>query len=426
MRVEIISTGTELLLGEILNTNFTYLATQLNRRGYDVLYESTVGDNPARLKEILARASDRVDLIITSGGLGPTRGDLTKEAVVELCGLPLHMDEKVLEQINDFFKRRQMTQTHNNEKQALVPEGAFVLRNDVGTAPGLVLEHNGVTFILLPGPPTELQYMCEHQMFPYLERRFGTLGLIKSHTLKVRGAGESAVAEMLDDIITRQSNPTVAIYARHGDILVRVTAKAETDACAEKLIGAQMEQIKKILGVHVYGMDDDTEAQVLGRLLAERHLTIACAESCTGGLATSLLTDVPGSSEYVMGSIISYTNEVKRRTLGVSAKSLEAYGAVSYQVACEMALGVRRVLQTDLGIGITGIAGPSGSEPGKPVGLVYIAVADKDGVVYKRCLWNGSREHNKMRSAVAALGLAYDRVTGIDRSSNTNSLEVTH
>ena len=412
MKVEVITTGTELLLGEILNTNFTYLAQELNRRGFDVLYQTTVGDNPARLKEALEIAAHRVDIVITSGGLGPTRGDITKEQVAEFCGADLYMDLEVWNHIHAMLSRRHVCVTGNNDKQAMVPSGALVLKNEAGTAPGLVLERDGTLFILLPGPPFELKHVCEQELFPYLEKRFENLGTIKSHTLKLRGIGESAVAEKLDALIVRQSNPTIAIYARQGEILVRLTAKAPSAAEAEALIARIQFEAEALIGGYVYGYDEDRLADVLGKELRSGNRTIAFAESCTGGLASSLMTDIAGSSDYLKGSVVSYTNEVKKQVLSVGKSSLDRKGAVSPEVAMEMAQGVRELIGSDFGVSITGLAGPGGGTRKKPVGLVYIAVADESGTICREFRFSGAREQIKLRAALAALGLAYDRVKG--------------
>ena len=412
MRVEIITTGTELLLGEIVNTNFVYLATELNKRGFDVLYQTTVGDNPERLQAALAVAAGRADLIILSGGLGPTDGDITKETVAAYCHLPLYLDLETWNHIHNIFSKRQMCMTDNNEKQALVPEGALILKNQVGTAPGLVVDYDQHFFVLLPGPPFELKYVCEHEFFPYLENQFGAQGIIQSLTLKVRGLGESLVAEKLAALISKQTNPTIALYARDGGILVRLTAKAADAQQAEKLLHKLDLKVQKLLAGHVYGYDEETLAAALGKLLTARKQTIAFAESCTGGLASSLITDIPGSSEYLKGSVVTYSNEAKHALIKVSKTSLTRYGAVSKQVACEMATGVRDLLGTDLGVSITGIAGPGGATRTKPVGLVYIAVADKEGVVCTKNLFTGLRTQIKLRSALTAIGMAYDKMTG--------------
>lgn len=412
MKVEVITTGTELLLGEILNTNFTYLARELNQRGFDVLYQTTVGDNPGRLREVLATAANRADIVITSGGLGPTRGDITKELVAEYCGTDLYMDLEVWNHIHTFLSKRNVCISGNNDKQAMVPSGALVLKNEVGTAPALVLEHGNTLFILLPGPPFELKYTCIHEVFPYLEKRYEDLGIIKSHTLKLRGIGESSVAELLDGVITRQSNPTIALYARQGEVLVRLTAKAPSAAEADALIARTQFEVEAIVGSYVYGYDEDNLSEVLGKELLAQNKTIAFAESCTGGLVSSLMTDIPGSSEYVKGSVISYTNEVKNQVIHVSKSSLDKKGAVSPEVAIEMAQGVRELIGADLGVSITGLAGPGGGTRKKPVGLVYVALADEAGTVCRKLNFSGARAQIKLRAAMAALGLAYDRIKG--------------
>ena len=410
MKVEVITTGTELLLGEIINTNFTYLAQELNARGFDVLYQTTVGDNPERMEEVLKIAASRADIVITSGGLGPTRGDITKELVAKYCGADLLMDLAVWSHIHTLLSKRNICIAENNDKQAMVPSGAIVLHNEVGTAPGLVLEHGKNMFVMLPGPPFELKYVCEHELFPFLEKRFAGNGIIKSHTLKLRGIGESNVAELLDDIITHQSNPTIALYARHGDILVRLTAKAATAEEADELIAGMQEKVETVIGSYVYGYDEDTLPEVLGKELMAQQKTIAFAESCTGGLVSSLMTDVPGSSEYLKGSVISYTNEVKKQVIHVNKTLLDKKGAVSEEVALEMARGVREVIGADLGVSITGLAGPGGGTRRKPVGLVYIAVADEYGEACRKFNFAGARTQIKLRAAMAALGFALDRL----------------
>jgi len=423
MRVEIITTGTELLLGEIINTNFTWLAQELNQRGFDVLYQTTVGDNPARMKEVLDIAVKRADIVITSGGLGPTRGDITKEIIAEYCNVDMYMNLEVWNHIHEMLSRRNICIAANNEKQALVPSGAIVLHNEAGTAPGLVLEHDKTTFVMLPGPPFELKTVCEKELFPYFEQRFPHLGIIKSHTLKLRGIGESSLAEMLDDIIVNQSNPTIALYARHGDILIRLTAKASTPEEADVLIAGMQEKVEKIVGTYVYGYNHDTLPEVVGKELLCRQKTIAFAESCTGGLATSMMTDVPGSSAYVKGSVVSYTDEVKNLVIHVSKTTLTKKGAVSEEVALEMAEGVREAIGSDIAVSITGLAGPGGGTRKKPVGLVYIAVADKNGSLCRKFVFNGTRTQIKQRAAMAALGLALDR---LKESPQNDSEETIH
>lgn len=408
MIVEVVNTGTELLLGEILNTNFQYLSQQFNKLGYDVLYQTTVGDNEERLRNVLQIALSRADIVITTGGLGPTRGDITKEVIADMLGLEMYLDLDTWERINNFFAKKGLCMSTNNEKQALVPLGAEILTNEVGTAPGLAIEHNKKLIVLLPGPPSEMNYVCEHKLLPLLLERYANQGIIYSRILKLRGIGESSVAARLDDIITTQSNPTIAIYARRGEIIVRITAKAADIETAKALIAGTEAEIYELLSQFIYGVDDASLAEYLGQELSKQNSTIAFAESCTGGLASSLVTDVPGSSEYLLGSIVTYSNMAKQKIINVSEKNLEKYGAVSEQVACQMATGVRDLFGTTYGVGITGIAGPGGATETKPVGLVYIAVADNTGVHCKENLFGGTRTENKLRSALTAISMVID------------------
>lgn len=329
MIVEVVNTGTELLLGEILNTNFQYLSRQLNKLGYDVLYQTTVGDNETRLRSVLEIALERADIVITTGGLGPTRGDITKEVIADMLGLEMYLDLDTWDRINSFFVKKGLCMSSNNDKQAMVPLGAEILINEVGTAPGLVLEHNGKLIVLLPGPPSELNYVCEQRFLPLLMQRYAQQGIIYSRILKMRGIGESSVAAQLDDIITSQSNPTIAIYARRGEIIVRITAKASDVEEAKALISGTEAQIYERLSKFIYGVDDASLAEYLGQELLKSGSTIAFAESCTGGLASSMITDIPGSSEYLLGSVVTYSNMAKQKLVNVSAGKFRKIRALS-------------------------------------------------------------------------------------------------
>ncbi len=410
MKVEVINTGTELLLGEILNTNFQYLSRQLNKLGFDVLYQTTVGDNAGRLKDVFKTALERADIVITTGGLGPTRGDITKEVLCETLNLGTYLDLDTWNRINNYFCKRGLCMSGNNEKQAMVPIGAQVLTNEVGTAPGLAVTQGDKLIVLLPGPPSEMQHVYEKQLEPYLINHFAKQGVIYSHIIRLRGIGESAVAEKLDDIITSQTNPTIAIYARRGEIIIRLTAKCMELNEAKTLIAAMEALVNQRLSRYIYGTDDETLASYLGRELLRTGSTIAFAESCTGGLASSLITDVPGSSEYLLGSAVTYSNMAKHKLINVSQENLDTYGAVSEPVARQMAEGVRALFGTTYGVGITGIAGPGGATRDKPVGLVYMAVADDKGTVCDKHIFGGSRTDNKMRSALTAISMVIDRI----------------
>lgn len=411
MRVEVINTGTELLLGDIVNTNFRFLAKKLNAQGFDVLYQTTVGDNPVRMAEVLQLALSRADIVVTTGGLGPTRGDITAEVVAKTLNLPLKLDENSLAIIKKFFAARHLTMTDNNIKQALIPEGATVLPNLVGTAPGMAVPAgNNKVIILLPGPPREMMDMTERSMLPYLSQRYPNQGIILSRVLHLQGLGESSLATMLDDIITEQSNPTVAIYARNGELIIRITAKSLTLSEAEQINAAKEKEIRDRCEKYIFGVDDASLPQVLGEELLKRKCTIALAESCTGGLASSMITDVPGSSDYLLGSVVTYSNMAKHKVINVSQQDLDTVGAVSETVAKQMAEGVRKLFNTSIGIGITGIAGPGGATKTKSVGLVYIAVSDEKGAWCTENKFRGTRVNNKLRSAMTAFAMALNKL----------------
>lgn len=405
MIVEIISTGTELLLGEILDTNAQYLSERLNELGYDVLYRTTVGDNHSRMLEVLDIATKRADIVITTGGLGPTQGDITKEITAEFCGQDMYMHEESLQKIKAFFSKRDICMPYSNSKQAMFAKEAIILDNDYGTAPGMLIEHQGRIIINLPGPPRELKGVFEDQVVPFLKEKYGKLGIIYSRTLRSIGLGESSIADLLEDLITEQSNPTLALYARDGEILIRITAKADSEQAAEQIISATEREVCKRLGDYIFSENGYNLQNALAQLLTDRGLTISLAESCTAGLTTSMLADVAGSSRYLKGAVISYANEVKIAQLGVNEQDLTTYGAVSEQVAVQMAEGARNRLNTDIGIGITGIAGPDGGTPEKPVGLVYIAVSFREHTICSKNLFAGSGGRGMIRTRAAKIAL---------------------
>ncbi|MBP2640037.1 MAG: Competence-damaged protein [Firmicutes bacterium] len=403
MIIELVSTGTELLLGEIINTNAPYLAKRLNELGFNVLLQTTVGDNRDRLAQVLETARSRADIVITTGGLGPTQGDITKEITAEITNRKLLLHKASEEHIRNRFAKMRRTMTSNNLRQAMIPEGALTLPNERGTAPGVVLETASATFINLPGPPHEMQRMFEKSVVPYLQQRFGTQGVITSKILRTYGITESALEEEINDYILAQKNPTLALLARNGEIIIRITANAKQIETAQILINDMEEKLCSRIGKYVYGTDNDTMELIIGKLLTNNHLSISLAESCTGGLVTSRITDIPNSSVYLKGSIICYSNDVKTDALNVSKETLRIYGAVSQETAIEMANGIRNNFGTDLGIGITGIAGPGGETATKPVGLVYVAVA---GPLGNNCIeyhFAGERTRIKHLSAQAAL-----------------------
>lgn len=375
MNAELISIGTELLLGDIVNTNSAFLARQLSQLGIDVFFQSVVGDNASRLKESITTAISRSDIIITTGGLGPTCDDVTKKTVAKMFGVSLIRHKPSEDKIRAFYLSRGIDMTPNNLLQADVPDGSTVFQNDTGFAPGIALSSGGKTVIMLPGPPSEMCPMFENHVAPFLQSM--TDSVIRSKTVYIFGLGESAVEDTLSDLMKNSSNPTVAPYAALGEVKVRVSAKAADAAAADALIDPVISIIKEKLGSAVYGIDADSLQNVLVQELKNKRITAAAAESCTGGMVCAAITEIPGASSVFFGGICAYSNESKQKLLGVSSRTLEQFGAVSEETAKEMAQGVRNVFCADIGVGITGIAGPDGGTQQKPVGLVYIAVASK-------------------------------------------------
>jgi len=371
MRCELIAVGTELLLGEIANTDAQMISLGLSELGINVYHHTVVGDNPARLTAALEIAKSRADIIITTGGLGPTADDLTKETIAAAFGKKLYMDKEQQERLHQRMGSRM---TPNNEKQAMLPEGCEVLVNDWGTAPGCAFYAEGCHVLMLPGPPSECTPMFKYRARPYLERLCTDGQVIRSRFVKIFGMGESAMEDKLSYLMTKLENPTAAPYAKEGECEVRVTAKADSEEAAYALIDPVVEEIRGVLGSVVYGIDVSSLEEVVVKGLIEKGLTVATAESCTGGLVGKRLTDISGSSSCYLGGVVSYANEVKMNVLGVSAETLRAHGAVSSETAIEMARGVRKLMGTDIGVSTTGVAGPGGGSPEKPVGTVYIGI----------------------------------------------------
>lgn len=377
MDAEIIGVGSELLLGQISNTDAQYISQKLSQLGINVFYHTVVGDNKNRLKEALEIASRRADLIFTTGGLGPTMDDLTKETIADFLGLNMFLHEESIEAIKGYFAKRGRTMSQNNNKQACFPEGAKIMPNNHGTAPGAIVENKGKVFIILPGPPGELQPMFEDYVIPYLERK--SKEQITSRVLKVYGMGESVMEEKIKDLIINQSNPTIAPLAGSSELTIRITAKTARGEDPYKLIQPLEEKVRQRLGDLVYGVDDDTLESVVLRLLVESKKTIATAESCTGGLIAKRITSIPGASQAFIEGVVSYSNQSKTERLGVSEATLAKNGAVSPETAEEMVRGILETTGADLGVAVTGIAGPGGGTANKPVGLVYIGIGDKEG-----------------------------------------------
>ena len=411
--VELLAVGTELLLGNTVNSDAQMLARELSALGLNVYYHSVVGDNPERLSQSVELAKSRADVIITTGGLGPTCDDLTKVAVAQAFGKELVYHEPSAQRIRERFAQRGTPVTENNFQQAMVPEGCTVLDNDWGTAPGVAFQAGGTHVLMLPGPPRECAMMFRHRALPYLQQLAD--GVIASRTVKTFGIGESAAEALLRDLMNALHNPTLAPYAKPTGTELRITAHAPTREEALRLIAPVEEQVKAILGDKVIGVDVDSLEEVCFALLKDRGLTVGTAESCTGGLLAKLLTDLPGSSAVFRGGVVSYTNGVKAGLLGVPQDLLDRYGAVSPQVAEAMARGAKAALGCDIALSTTGVAGPDADDRGNPIGLVYLGLAwgDQCQVTEFRA-GPVERERVRRQAAQTALDLLRRHLTGLD------------
>lgn len=410
---ELIAVGTELLLGNIANTDAQMISQGLSQLGINVYYHTVVGDNPQRVRQAVDIARGRADILITTGGLGPTCDDLTKVAVAQAFGKELVYHEPSAQRIRERFAQRGTPVTENNFQQAMVPEGCTVLDNDWGTAPGVAFQAGGTHVLMLPGPPRECAMMFRHRALPYLQKLSD--GVIASRTVKTFGIGESAAEALLRDLMNALHNPTLAPYAKPTGTELRITAHAPTREEALRLIAPVEEQVKAILKDKVIGVDVDSLEEVCLRLLKERGLTVGTAESCTGGLMAKLLTDLPGSSAVFRGGVVSYTNGVKAGLLGVPQDLLDRYGAVSPQVAEAMARGAKAALGCDIALSTTGVAGPDADDRGNPIGLVYLGLAwgDQCQVTEFRA-GPVERERVRRQAAQTALDLLRRHLTGLD------------
>ncbi len=412
--VEILSVGTELLLGNIANTDAQMLSQGLSELGLNVFWHTVVGDNPQRARDAVALAKKRADIIITTGGLGPTCDDLTKNVLAEAFGKKLVFDEGSAQRIRSYFQRTGRPMTGNNLQQAMLPEGCTILENDWGTAPGCAFEAEGVHVVMLPGPPSECRPMFHYRAKPYLLAL--SEGVIASHTIKLFGIGESTMEAQLRDQMNAMANPTLAPYAKEGECELRVTAKASAEEEAQALLRPTVGQVKKLFGDKVYGVDVPSLEYVVLEGLKAQGLTLGTAESCTGGLIAKRLTDIPGSSAAFKGGIVSYTNEIKEGVLGVPAPVLEQYGAVSGEVAAAMAEGARKVLGCDIALSSTGVAGPDKDDRENQVGTMFVAIATPKGT-HVRPLHLGNRpmrERLRTQTASHAFDLARRYLTGLD------------
>ena len=407
MIAELISVGTELLLGNIVNTNAAFLSEECAKLGLSVYYQTVVGDNPQRLREAIEIAKNRADVLILGGGLGPTEDDLTKETTAAVFGRNLYMDEHSKELIELYFKklgRDLSVVTANNWKQAMIPEGAIVIDNDNGTAPGVILEAEGKIAILLPGPPNELVPMWKKSIVPYLKSK--QPDTIESVTLKICGMGESRVETEILDLIDAQTNPTIATYAKTGEVHVRLTAKAETAEAAKELIKPVVWEIKSRLGKYIYTAEEHvTLEDAIVDMLKAADMTLTTVESCTGGLLSGRLVNVSGASDVFEQSFVTYANRAKKKLVGVKKSTLKEFGAVSEETAREMAEGGRKEAEADVCLAITGIAGPGGGTEEKPVGLVYIGCCIKGKTVVRKYQFTGNRQKIREHAVVSALVL---------------------
>lgn len=408
MNTEIISVGTELLMGEILNTDVKFLSERLSMMGINVFYQTVVGDNKKRLSEVLDNALSRAELIIVSGGLGPTPDDLTKEVISERLGEKLVLDKKSLDAIKEYFKRTNRKMPESNIKQAMLPENSIILPNDNGTAPGCIIEKNGKTVVMLPGPYRELVMMFDRYVSKYIAEKNNKV--LISHTFKLFGVGESYVAEIFKDMIENGTNPTLAPYAETAGVRLRLAASAENEAEAKEKISEARKDIIEKIGEYIYAEEDKTLAEVTVRELIRKKITVSAAESCTGGMLAKMIVDIPGCSEILGESFVTYSNEAKMKHLGVSAKTLKEFGAVSEQTAKEMAEGVRRASSSEIGVGITGIAGPDGGTPDKPVGLVYVSVAYNNKTEVRRLMISGDREKVRYTASLNVFDMILRRI----------------
>ncbi|HLQ10110.1 MAG TPA: competence/damage-inducible protein A [Ktedonobacteraceae bacterium] len=409
MRAEVLSCGTELLLGHITDTNATYLARSLAALGIDLYFVSQVGDNLGRIVETLRRAWERSDLIIMTGGLGPTEDDLARESISALLGETMQVDARLEAELRGMFAARRATMPERNIKQATLIPSAQALLNPRGTAPGWIVEKDGRIIVAMPGVPREMYHMWEHEVVPRLSRYTG--GLIFTRILRVWGLGESAVEEQLDALL-HNTNPTIATYAKSDAVDVRITAKAETHEQARQLVAEMEAQARQILGHHIFGVDKETLQSVVARHLLERNKWLAVMESLTGGLLSSTITDHPGSSKHFIGGVVSYSPDLKVQ-MGVPRETIERYGVVSEETARAMARAIREQFHADYGLGITGVAGPERQED-KPVGTVYIAIDGPEGVVTGMGPgWRASREDNKRLATLAALNLLRLHLEGV-------------
>ena len=400
MIAEIMAVGTELLMGNIVNTNAQFIARRLTDMGIFVYYQTVVGDNAGRLKNALNLAFERADIVITTGGLGPTQDDLTKETGAEYFHKNLALDEESLKSIKCYFAKQGKTTNEGNKKQAYFPEGSIIIPNNHGTAPGCIIEENGKILIMLPGPPSEVLPMFEEAIAPYLEKHQECV--LVSKVLRICGIGEGHMAEKINDLIMNE-NPTVAPYAKEGEVTLRITARSKNSIEGTKMVEQMEDRIREELGEDVYGVGETSLEEVIGKMLVDNNITISTAESCTGGLLSGKLVNYPGISSVFLEGDVTYSNEAKMRNLNVKKETLDKYGAVSKETAVEMAEGIAQKTGTIIGISTTGIAGPTGGTSEKPVGLVYVGLYIDGKTKYKELHLTGDRQKIRSRAVMQSL-----------------------
>ncbi|MDD3168147.1 MAG: competence/damage-inducible protein A [Eubacteriales bacterium] len=404
MKSAILSVGTELLFGQITNTNSVFLSQQLNYLGIDVMYHYTVGDNPKRLAEMIHQAFTDCDLIVTTGGLGPTQDDLTKEIAAEVLHDELVLHEDLLKELENYFRGMNRVMTENNKKQAYLPSRAVLFDNDAGTAPGFALEENGKTIICMPGPPREMTRMFERKIKPYLQEK--SESVIYYKMLRTFGIGESMLETELRQWIDGQTDPTLATYAKEGEACLRITSKRSTFEEAKAVVEDMIGKVTQKIGQYVYSYNDEELYQVVGKKMIDQKISVSSAESCTGGLFAQTMTEIPGISAVYDRGFITYSNQAKMEELGVKAETLEKFGAVSEETAIEMAEGLKKVTGSRLCISVTGIAGPDGGTEEKPVGLVYIcAILDGARISREFRIRNISRKWNRNYTVLCMLDM---------------------
>ncbi len=418
MGTEILTIGTELLLGQIVDTNASWIAQRLAEAGIDLFYKTTVGDNASRIEAALRQALSRAEVVITTGGLGPTEDDLTRDVVAAVLGRPLRLDPAVLAHIERRFAHRKIPMPENNRKQAMVPEGAELLYNPNGTAPGLFLKNGGRCVACMPGVPAEMKPMLTEQVIPRIRETFGIRSQIVSRVLKTCGISESRVDQAIGDYFREMRNPTIGVLAHAGEIHIRLTCKGENRAEITRMLDELEAKIRERLGFLIFGRDEDKLEALVGKLLRDQKATLAVAESCTGGLIASRITDIPGSSDYFERGIVSYSLVAKEQVLEVPQATLDEFGTVSLPVARAMADGVRRLSGTTFGLASTGIAGPTGGTPERPVGLVCVALAWDGGDVAREYRLHGGRELIKYRAAQMALEMLRRHLLGVPITEN--------